>query len=770
MGSSLYVEVPGEPDFEVRLDKDFISVGRAEENVLGLRDMNVSRQHFIIERRDNTWLVRDKGSRNGTLVNRQPVYDKVLRDGDKIQVGGSTLTFRAQASRLSVSTDEAPRPKPSPLLKESSLNQQALPQPQPQIAPMAVVSLPLGQLPPSALVPPPPIGAYAAGRQTANMKVPSPQPTAQPTPQGSPQASPQTPQAPPVPQSPLPTLTATTPSPPGTKLPQPGPPKTPPPIVTVKNTARGTSPMPTFAPPETPAAAFPRPQTQHHQVQQPPPQAQAPTPASATPRTAPLPTQPMPNVRARDLGELDLPELPATAPERPVADRSTTPLPMGARNLGPVSELLERNPIPTTRPLGFVGKPDRWKKLAELTAAINQEHDLERLLERIIDGILSLVSARGAFLVTLAGEELEMRVARNFDTAALDDPDSTHRLSYQTCREALASKRPILTKDAQTESDLAGFESISNLKLKAILCVPFGFAGQPVGVVYLDEPVIDGSSTDLIELVAAFGDLAGIAFANARHIEEVKRRERLSEELKIASRIQRKLLPETAPDVAGLELAGRTIPAEEVGGDVYDFFLSPTGDLFISIGDVSGKGAGAGIVMASVRALLRAYVERESRTDRLLIAVNHALVRDLERGSFVSLILLRYNPASRGLAYAGAGHEHLLLVRAKGGAVETLRSGGVALGLSPNLEGRVEEKKLELAPGDQVVLYTDGATEAATPEGEELGLERLAEIVGEARGSSPMAMTAHVIDRVQKWTGAGHPPRDDLTVVALRRS
>jgi len=395
-------------------------------------------------------------------------------------------------------------------------------------------------------------------------------------------------------------------------------------------------------------------------------------------------------------------------------------MPLDAKSLGRVSELVESRPAPVPPPLP-AARPDRWRKLAELTAAINQERDLDRLLERILDGVLSLIPARGAFLVTLSGEQLELRVARNFDAAALDDPNGAYRLSFQTCREAIESKRPILTKDAMAESALQGFESISSLKLRALLCVPFGAGGESMGVVYLDEPVLDQSSSDLIELVSAFGDLAGIAFANARHLSEVRRRERLSEELKIASRIQRKLLPETAPVVPGLELAGRTIPAEEVGGDLYDFFPAPSGDLFVSIGDVSGKGAGAGIVMASVRV-------------------------------------------------AGAGHEHLLVVRARSAAVERLRSGGVVLGLSPDIASRVEEKRLDLDPGDLVVLYTDGATEAASPEGEELGLDRLAAIVGEVRGGSPQGVIAHIVDRVQRWTGAGHPPRDDLTVVALRRA
>lgn len=461
----------------------------------------------------------------------------------------------------------------------------------------------------------------------------------------------------------------------------------------------------------------------------------------------------------------------------PVPPTPTTPgepeqrtVPKGARNLGSVADLVENARVPGR--LAPASRGDSWKKLAEVAAAINQEHDLTRLLESVVDAVLSLVPSRGAFLVCLEEERLKLKVARNFDARALDDPNGVYRLSYQTCREAIASKRPILTRDSQHELALASFASISNLKLGAILCVPFGVGAATAGVVYLDDPVIETNDVpaDLIDIVTAFGDLAGIAFANARHLEEVKRRERLSEELKIASRIQRKLLPESAPVVPGLEIAGRTIPAEEVGGDLYDFFMGPQGEVFISIGDVSGKGAGAGIVMASARSLFRAYSERESRTDRLLVAVNRGLVRDLEKGSFVSILLLRYEPGTRKLAFAGAGHEHLLVLRAKGGDVERLRSGGVVLGLAPDIEGKVEERPLELGPGDVVVLYTDGATEAASPEGEELGLDRLAALVAEGRGKSPADMVKHVIDGVHRFVEEGHAARDDLTVVALRRS
>jgi serine phosphatase RsbU (regulator of sigma subunit) len=617
MGSSLYVEVPGEPPFEVRLDKDQVSVGRSEDNVLGLRDMNVSRHHFSIDRQPSGWMLRDRGSRNGTLVNKKVVADKLLIEGDRIEVGGSCLTFRAQASRDAIPTDAAPKPKAGPVA---------------------------------------PGPASRDGSPAQPVKAPSPQAAANEKAFGSTGVQPQP--------------------------------------------AKPTRPLGAQTPASTPALA-----------------------AQASSVTSP----PVPLTPARERGT------PSVASPRPAPK-------------------------------------DRWRKLAELTAAINQERDLQRLLDRILDGVLSLVTARGAFLVTVERSgELKLSVARNLEVAQVESRAGRYHLSWQVCKQAIAERKPILTHDASADTELGEFATVADLKLKALLCVPFGAAGEVLGVVYIDEPRLEESGTELVELVAAFGDLAGIAFANARHLEEVRERERMSEALKLASKIQRKLLPESAPELQGVEVAGRTIPAEEIGGDLYDFFGDPAGFFYVSIGDVSGKGVGAGIVMASVHALLRAYAEYETRSDKILVSLNRALARDLEKGSFVSLLLLRWSTKHQALAYASAGHEHIVLLRARTGQVETLRSGGVVLGLAPALEGKVEEKVLDLASGDVVVLYTDGATEAASPTGEEFGLERVEAAVREARGLPPKQVVDHVVARVQEFQGAGRVARDDLTVVAVRK-
>ena len=178
-------------------------------------------------------------------------------------------------------------------------------------------------------------------------------------------------------------------------------------------------------------------------------------------------------------------------------------------------------------------------------------------------------------------------------------------------------------------------------------------------MVYLDEPQVDpfADNGEVVELVGAFGDLAGIALANARLMHEIAGRERLEEELRIASQIQRRFLPQHTPPVRGLELAGQTRPARSVGGDLYDFFNreEPRRELIVSIGDVAGKGVGAGLVMGTVHSLLRALAESHLRTSDILARMNRHLARDLEPGLFVSMLLLRYDQQTGELLFTGAG-------------------------------------------------------------------------------------------------------------------
>jgi serine phosphatase RsbU (regulator of sigma subunit)/pSer/pThr/pTyr-binding forkhead associated (FHA) protein len=667
--SSLIILVPNEVPFEVALGRDEINVGRAEANVLPLRDMNVSRHHFQIQRRGEHWLLSDLKSRNGTLVNGVAVLTKVLAEGDRIQVGNSQLTFRSTATARAIPLEQAPRTVGAPQPTQPASQQGAPPASPPGSGPMKT----------------------------------------QPPPQAQGQTQPASPGAPP--------------SGPQTRRPLRAPPVRPPPV----------------APPTLPFSRS---------------------------RVAGGP----PNLGGM-FGLSPAPQ-PGSVPPKTKGDTRKAERPKGSSRLSLSKEELEAGQSEAGQGEGETPpvQDERWRKLAEVACAINMVHDLEQLLEETLDAVLALVPAKSAFLVLIEDGELVVRANRN--APDVDFTSEGHRLSRQVCHEAIQQKRPVLTQDATSDDQLGQYLSVVNLKLRSILCVPFSFQEEVLGVVYLDEPGGDPFADQgaEVELVGAFGDLAGIALANARMLIETRERERMAQELAIASRIQEGLLPTMPPTPTGLELAGRTVAARGVGGDIYDYFTrdEPTSDVLISIGDVAGKGVGAGLVMASVRALLHAYGEVYERTDDLLRHLNAVLSRDLQPGIFVSFLLIRYDPATGRMHYTGAGHEHLVVYRPSTGETEMVRAGGVVLGLVEDLGERIKEETLTLLPGDVVCLYTDGATEAPDAEGEEFGLERLAEAVREGP-LDPAAIVERVMNAVQAFENAPES-HDDLTVVALRKT
>lgn len=660
--------VPNEVPYEVSLGRDEISVGRAEANVLPLRDMNVSRHHFAIERRGDHWLLRDLKSRNGTLVNGVTVMTKVLAEGDRIQIGNSQLTYRLEGTSRAIPLEQAPRT--------------------------------LGAAPPAGA----PGGPPASG------------------PPGS---------------GPMQTQRAS------------GPPGSGPMETQSRQAPTQNQPAPAGLPPPTQPGG---------------PATGRPAPAQ---RVVAPPTLPFSRARvaAPNLGGmfgLSPAPPPGATPKKAKGDtRSAQPRPRSER-LAPPPKDDQGKAEPV--------HDERWRKLAEVACAINMVHDLEQLLETTLDAVLSLVPAKSAFLVLIEDGNLVVRANRN--APDVDFSSEGHRLSRQVCHEAIEQKRPVLTQDATSDDQMGQYLSVVNLKLRSILCVPFSFQEEVLGVVYLDEPGGDPFADHgaEVELVGAFGDLAGIALANARMLIETRERERMAQELAIASRIQNRLLPQAPPTPSGLELAGRTVAARGVGGDIYDYYEreEPTQDVLISIGDVAGKGVGAGLVMASVRALLHAYGEVYERTDELLRHLNAVLAGDLEPGIFVSFLLIRYDPVTGRMHYTGAGHEHLVVYRPSTGETEMVRAGGVVLGLVEDLGERIKEETLTLLPGDVVCLYTDGATEAPNAEGEEFGLERLADAVRDGP-LDPASVVERVMTAVQAFENAPES-HDDLTVVALRKT
>lgn len=201
---------------------------------------------------------------------------------------------------------------------------------------------------------------------------------------------------------------------------------------------------------------------------------------------------------------------------------------------------------------------------------------------------------------------------------------------------------------------------------------------------------------------------------------DVKERRRMSSELDIAAQIQKDVLPKEAPEAPGLDIVAKTRSAAEVGGDTFDFVSSPDANqLFVYIGDVTGHGVPAGLIMMMVDTLVTAMVSRGVDNGRdLIVNTNALLTPRISSRLFMTSVMLRWDKQAQKMYYTGAGHEHVLVYRKKSETVEAIKSGGIALGMVPDVSKIAKETEIPLEIGDSVVLFTDGISEAKNKTGE----------------------------------------------------
>lgn len=250
---------------------------------------------------------------------------------------------------------------------------------------------------------------------------------------------------------------------------------------------------------------------------------------------------------------------------------------------------------------------------------------------------------------------------------------------------------------------------------------------------------------------------------------QIKEGERMASELEVASNIQRGILPLQAPRVPGLVIAAKTRPAAEVGGDSFDF-LTVGDKTFLYIGDATGHGVPAGIVMTIVNTLVYAYAEIATSLKDMMVHVNRHLKRRIQKTLFMSMVMLQWDHTEQIMRFVGAGHEYLLVYRMKTGKVDAIPSGGVALGMSPDISGVIQEAVLPFEDGDMLVLYTDGINECKNVAGELYGLDRLKDGIAKfASQYAPELVLRKIAGELGAFMGQ-HQPDDDMTIIVVQRA
>ena len=379
--------------------------------------------------------------------------------------------------------------------------------------------------------------------------------------------------------------------------------------------------------------------------------------------------------------------------------------------------------------------------------------DLESLADDVLLKSVSLLNARsGTLVVQHAGEEGAVFV-RDFGASLvagglpLDLPDGVLVLNDR-------AERPGMLVDAPAEK---------------LLAVPIRSDGKGLGLLVVADKenrkggIDDFDSADA-RILSLFANQAAIALENARLHREAVEKEKIEREIELAASIQRVLLPSVLPDVPGLEVAGGNRPTRQVGGDYFDVLPLPDGSVVLCVADVSGKGVPAALLVSTVHACVHLLLDGGGLDLPSLVArLNRHLYGFSVTRKYATLFLARYEPATRTLRWVNAGHNPGLLVSGEG--LTLLESGGVPVGMLPGVTH--PEEKTSLSPGDLLVLYSDGITEANDPREEEFGMERLTRLV-RAGASLPAAeLSASIFDEVSSFA-AGQPQYDDQTVLVAR--
>lgn len=415
---------------------------------------------------------------------------------------------------------------------------------------------------------------------------------------------------------------------------------------------------------------------------------------------------------------------------------------------------------------------DNITKLYDVGQSIASTLILDDLLVIIVDHVVQISRAQRGFIMLLEGSEeqksLEFKVGRDARKRTLNRDHFA--FSTSMANKAIASKKSQIMTEAMG-ADLS--VSMVQMELQSIMCVPLVEKEKVIGLVYVDSQQSNKEfDTSDLEIVESLCGQASVAIVNAQLYQAAAEQERLAHELELASKIQMDLLPKEVPPVNGLAMFGFLVPALEVGGDYYDFIPheGTQDSLTIAIGDVSGKGVGAGLVMAMARSALRSLIQHEGCPTTpldIMKSLNVMMCRDIPPGMFMTLNVLIWDSEKGRLKYTSAGHEHLIIYRAATRKVEKIKAGGVACGVLKQASAMYKEQILELRQGDHLLLYTDGVTEAMNIENQEFGLDTTVDLVGRYGHLDPKGLCEAVHQEIVRFVGAAKP-HDDITMVTLK--
>ncbi len=442
-----------------------------------------------------------------------------------------------------------------------------------------------------------------------------------------------------------------------------------------------------------------------------------------------------------------------------------------------LKRLVEQMSAQEKAPPGVGANLAKLRAILDLARTLQSSFSIEDVLASVVDTALAITGAERGFLMLRGGAGLETRVARHRRGHHLRDSDL--RLPREVLHRALQHRRELLSMnfDPLSSDQTRPQNTIADLELRSVICVPLvriraglgdttsvlSSGGETVGVLYMDSRAaaadLAGGNRELLQTLAIE---ASTVLENARLLEEERSKRQIEEELRLARTIQQSLLPGRLPAEGWLRACGSSVASHEVGGDYFDVTQVNPDCWSAVVADVSGKGVGSALLASLLQGALITATEHSEALGLRIERLNGFLL-DRTGGEKYATVFYALLDRSGRLSYVNAAHCPPLLVR-PGGEISTLDATGLPVGLMEPANFAVAEHLL--GPGDKVVIYTDGVTEAQNVAAEFFGRKRLRDIVAARAAGSCTAIHDAIHEAVTAFTG-GAPQSDDITVLVL---
>jgi serine phosphatase RsbU (regulator of sigma subunit) len=403
--------------------------------------------------------------------------------------------------------------------------------------------------------------------------------------------------------------------------------------------------------------------------------------------------------------------------------------------------------------------------LSQASMALISNRPVNELLEFILELAFKVIRAeRGVLMLTTSTGKFSVEAVRT-----ADGKNSSEEIAFSKsiADKVVEEKVSILTQNALADPRFDRQQSIISLGIRSAMCVPLWHDDAVTGLIYVDSlSRVNSFTQDDLTLLSSLANVAAVKLENAKLLEEMIEKKRMERELELAREIQQNSLPGQAPRFRGFDILGSNTPCYTIGGDYFDFIERPHG-LAVALGDVSGKGTGAALMMMVLRAAVHFACQRESDVLAILSETNGVMYDNSPSQFFATFFLGDIEEATGSMRYVNAGHIPPFFYRARTRSLERLSAGGTVLGLFP--EAQFTAGEVEFDAGDTLVVFTDGLSEAWGAEEEEFGEERIGALIRDNASLPAKELERLIQNEVEVFT-SGARPTDDRTLIVVKRS